>query len=183
MTACLTTTHLNLRRLELAFLHSCLTANYPQAQQWLGAELPAPWLAQWQLMALRHKDMVLDPDYRPWGLRAICHRDSGQMIGHIGFHTAPNPDYLQQLGVRNGIELGYEIYPQWRRQGYAGEALDAMLSLAAQQGVATAILSISPDNLASTALARRRGFIHFTEHQDPEDGLEWVYQLPLTALG
>ena len=177
----LDTPRLTLRLLELPFLHWCLTAEYAAAQQWLGTQLPDAWLAQWKLIALRHKDLSLDPDYRLWGLRAICLRDTGAMIGHIGFHTSPGARYLQTLGISNGIELGYEIYPQWRRQGYAGEALDAMLHLARYHQVATAVLSISPENIPSTALALRRGFIQFAEHQDPEDGLEWIYRLNLAS--
>jgi RimJ/RimL family protein N-acetyltransferase len=35
----------------------------------------------------------------------------------------------------------------------------------------------SPENHASLALLRRAGFLHVGEQQDPEDGLELIYQL------
>lgn len=165
-----------LRPLDSHFLTLCLLAEQQNAADYLNGQLPDAWFAQWRLMAMRLKDLQQDPDYLPWGLRAILHRDSGEMIGHIGFHTRPNPDYLAALGT-HGIELGYEVYPQWRRQGIAREALNTMLGFATQQGVERFILSISPDNQPSTALARSFGFQQFGEQIDEEDGLELLYRL------
>ena len=165
-----------LRPLDNHFLTLCLLAEQQNAAEYLNGRLPDTWFAQWRLMAMRLRDLQQDPDYLPWGLRAILLRDSGEMIGHIGFHTRPNPDYLTALGT-HGIELGYEVYPQWRRQGIAREALNTMLGFATQQGVARFILSISPDNHPSTALAHSFGFQQFGEQIDEEDGLELLYHL------
>jgi [ribosomal protein S5]-alanine N-acetyltransferase len=170
-----------LRALDSHFLTLCLLAEYQPAASYLMGHLPDDWFAKWQLMAMRLKDLQQDPGYLPWGLRAILARDSGEMIGHIGFHTRPNPDYLAALGT-HGVELGYEIYPRWRRQGIAAEALEAMLQFARQQGVSRFILSISPDNQASTALARSFGFQQFGEQVDEEDGLELLYRLDAEQL-
>jgi RimJ/RimL family protein N-acetyltransferase len=52
-----------------------------------------------------------------------------------------------------------------------------MLGFATQQGVERFILSISPDNHPSTALARSFGFQQFGEQIDEEDGLELLYRL------
>lgn len=169
---------LRLVALDPRFLQWCMAAHHQCAADWLGCDLPAEWLESWTLMALRHRDLTLNPAYAPWGLRAIITRDSDEMIGHIGFHTPPDPAYLRDLGTR-GIEVGYEIYPAKRRQGYASEALYSMLSFAAAQGVSHAILSISPTNLPSTRLAMRYGFSRFGEQMDEEDGLEIIYRLPL----
>lgn len=171
---------LRLVALDPRFLQWCMAAHHQCAADWLGCDLPAEWVENWTLMALRHRDLTLNPAYAPWGLRAIITRDSGEMIGHIGFHTPPDPAYLRDLGT-TGIEVGYEIYPAMRRQGYASEALHSMLSFAAAQGVSHAILSISPDNLPSTRLAMRHGFSLFGEQMDDEDGLELIYRLALSA--
>ncbi len=174
----LITPRLRLVALDPRFLQWCMAAHHQCAADWLGCALPAEWLENWTLMALRHRDLTLNPAYAPWGLRAIILAEQGEMIGHIGFHTPPNPPYLQALGT-DGIELGYEVYPDWRRQGVASEALQSMLAFASSQGVGHAILSISPDNLPSTRLAMRHGFSRFGEQIDDEDGLEIIYRRPL----
>ncbi|MGL4207095.1 MAG: GNAT family N-acetyltransferase [Aeromonadaceae bacterium] len=175
------TPRLLLRTLDSHFLKLCLCAEQDEAADYLGCQLPARWFAQWRLMAIKLQDLKFEPDSLPWSLRAIIHKESKQMIGQIGFHTAPNPDYLRAHSCQ-GIELGYEVYEGWRRQGLAREALQAMLGFAKIQGVKRFVLSISPDNPASTGLALSFGFTKFGEQHDEEDGLEYQYQLLATQL-
>ena len=175
------TPRLLLRTLDSHFLTLCLQAEQDEAASYLGCMLPPRWFAQWRLMAIKLQDLKFEPDSLPWSLRAIIHRESNQMVGQIGFHTAPNPDYLQTHDCQ-GIELGYEVYEAWRRQGLAREALQAMLGFAKIQGVKRFVLSISPENVASTGLARSFGFTQFGEQYDEEDGLEYQYQLLATQL-
>jgi RimJ/RimL family protein N-acetyltransferase len=102
------------------------------------------------------------------------------MVGHIGFHTQPGPTYLQDIAP-GGVEIGYTIYPAFRRQGYAREACRALMEWAyREQGVPRFVVSISPDNVPSIAIARHFGFQKVSEHDDKEDGLEHVFVLEVT---
>lgn len=60
----------------------------------IGARVAPDWCAERDLAALRLADLSADPDYGPWSVRALVLRDSGEMVGHAGFHTRPGPDYL-----------------------------------------------------------------------------------------
>ena len=175
------TPRLQLRTLDSYFLALCLRAEQEEAADYLGCHLPPRWFAQWRLMAIKLQDLKYEPDSLPWSLRAMVHRERNEMVGQIGFHTAPNPDYLQAHSSQ-GIELGYEVYEAWRRQGLAREALQAMLGFAKRQGVKRFVLSISPENTASTGLARSFGFTQFGEQWDEEDGQEYQYQLLASQL-
>jgi hypothetical protein len=74
------------------------------------------------------------------------------MIGHIGFHSLPNPDYLQPYWP-DGVELAYAIYPRYRRCGYGYEATAAMLRWAAHNAyVRYFLLSVAAENTASRGL-------------------------------
>ena len=99
------------------------------------------------------------------------------MLGHINFHhRAPDPDLVAYSEL--AAELGYTIEPEHRRRGYARESAIAMMKWAADEhGVRDFILSISPDNAASLALARSLGFEVVGEHVDDIDGLEYVMKL------
>ena len=182
-TADLVTPRLLLRTLDSHFLSLCVQANADAAASYLSSqELPDEWLSQWRLMAMRLMDLHQDPAYLRWSLRAVIWRETGEMIGHIGFHTPPDPDYLAALGT-DGIEIGYEIYPDWRQQGLGREALLRLLQFAQEQGVQRFILSIAPDNQPSLALARSLGFVELGQQVDGEEGLELLYRLESNKSG
>ena len=170
-TADLESPRLLLRPLDSHFLSLCLRANGEAAADYLSSDtLPDEWFGKWRLMALHLQELHRDPAYLRWSLRAILCRTSGAMVGHIGFHSPPNPDYLAQRGS-DGIEIGYEIYPAWRRRGLGREALQTLLQFAHAQGGRHCLLSIATDNSASMSLARSLGFTPFgPTFEDDESG-------------
>jgi RimJ/RimL family protein N-acetyltransferase len=98
-----------------------------------------------------------------------------QMIGHVRFHSRPDPDYLRDFAA-NAVEVGYEIFAAHRRQRYAEEALAGLTTWAqASQGIGGIVASISPDNLPSLKLAAKLGFRGIGEPVDPVDGIKHVY--------
>ncbi|POZ60461.1 GNAT family N-acetyltransferase [Chromobacterium alticapitis] len=160
-----------LRHLEPACLQACLRGDVVAAALSLGSRLADDWLRETDLMAMRLADMAEDPAYAPWSVRALLRRDDLAMVGHINFHTVPGHPYLNGYG---DVELGYAVYPAFRRQGYAREALLAMAGWAAEQGgVSRLVLSIAPDNAPSQALAAQLGFAKVGQIRD-EDGCEDV---------
>lgn len=168
------TPHLTLVSLAPAFLVASLARDRAQAERLLGLRVPDEWFDEHPLIALRLDDLRADPTWRPWLLRAVGLTTTGEMIGHIGFHTPPGAAYLEAYAPR-GIELGYTIFPAHRRRGHAGEAVAAMLAWAAGQGVPRFVLSIGPDNEASLRLAQRHGFVRVGTRVDAEDGPEEVF--------
>jgi len=161
-----------LRHLTPDMLRACVQARLADAAAALGSDLPLDWLEEAAVMSLRLEQMDSDPDYAPWSMRAMLLRDSGQLVGHINFHTRPGHPYL---AGRGDVELGYTVLPAFRRQGYASEALLACADWAVQcAGVRRFVLSISPDNLPSQQLAARLGFCWLERVEDPEDGPEDV---------
>lgn len=158
------------------FLKACLRREQTTATALLGVPVADEWLDETELIALRLEQLLDDPDFQPWCVRAIVLRASGQMIGNIGFHTRPDPDYLAEIAPK-GVEFGYTIYAPFRRQGYAFEASTALMGWAANNpGLERFVLSISPENGASLALAQKLGFVRVGEWIDEVDGLEWVFQ-------
>jgi ribosomal-protein-alanine N-acetyltransferase len=99
------------------------------------------------------------------------------MVGHIGFHTAPGPDYLEPYSP-GAVEFGFTVYRPFRRQGYAREASVAMMDWAHRlHGVNRFVLCISPDNIPSQSLAAQLGFVQIGSHLDEMDGPEDVLEL------
>jgi RimJ/RimL family protein N-acetyltransferase len=107
--------------------------------------------------------------------RAVVLRATQTMIGSLAFHMAAPPEPIRPLGP-GGVEFGYTIYPPFRRQGYATEAAQVLMTWAQQQGVTRFVLSISPTNQPSLRLAAHFGFVKIGSQMDEEDGIEDIYE-------
>jgi RimJ/RimL family protein N-acetyltransferase len=168
---------LELRVMTPEFMHASISGDLSLAQQLLGAELPVVWPDNRVLLELRLCQLKANPELQPWLLRAICLSETNAMIGYIGFHTRPNPHYLQRW-LHDAVEFGFEIFPAFRRKGYATEAAQALMHWSSTtHGVNRFVLTIVPDNQASQALAAGLGFKRIGSHMDAVDGLEDVLTL------
>jgi RimJ/RimL family protein N-acetyltransferase len=121
-------------------------------------------------LKLRLSQMREDPSAQQWLVRVMLSRDPARtMIGHIGFHGPP---------VEGAAELGYTVFPEYRRRGYAREAARALMDWAHREhAVDRFIVSISPENAPSLALAADMRFKRTGEQMDEIDGLEYVFEL------
>ena len=125
------------------------------------------------VVRLRLSQLEARPEIAPWLLRALVVRETRVAVGFIGFHDAPG-----ESGI---AEIGYEVLPSFRRQGYASEAVSALIGWAASQGVSIVRASVSPYNDASLALLARQGFAVVGERVDEEDGRELVLERTVDA--
>ena len=167
---------LDLVPLTPAFLRAMLEGDLAKAGRVLGMPLPDGLDDSNDVFALRLEQIENEPAYQPWSLRAVALREPLRMIGHIGFHTGPDPEYLRSLAP-GGVEFGFTVYPPFQRQGYAREASLALMDWARQaHGVTRFVLSIRPDNTASQALAAKLGFVRIGSHMDEVDGLEDILE-------
>lgn len=171
------TPRLDLVSMSPQFYELCLAGEHHAAAVILGAAIPDDWFEEQAMMEFWLSALRADPSVQRWLARAMVRRADQRMIGHISCHGSPGMSHLEPYAT-GGVELGYTVFPAYRRQGYAAEALDAMINWAAREHAVPAfVLSIAPDNTASLALARRLGFTRVGAHIDPEDGLEEIFAL------
>ena len=176
------TSRLSLRLMTEDFLEASLNRDVKKNESLIGLKISQVWLDENDLSRLRLGDYRRDAEYILWGLRAIGLKESNEMIGFIGFHTRPNPEYLQKYAP-HAIEFGYTIFVQNRRQGFAEEALIGLMNWAIEQyPLQNFIASVSSTNIASTAMIKKLKFEKVAEQMDEVDGLEFVYQLSVKKL-
>ena len=121
------------------------------------------------LWRIRRDQIAADPASADWIARAAVDAETGEVVGHGGFHGPPDAD-----GV---VEVAYSVDPRFRRRGYAKAMLAALLErAAADPAVRTVRASIRPDNAGSLATIAGFGFHKTGEQWDPEDGLEFVFE-------
>jgi RimJ/RimL family protein N-acetyltransferase len=177
--ATIRTARLDLVPFTAAALESLIADDVPAASELLGVEFPADLGRRSRgLLALRLSDLRRQPDSAPWLLRTICLREPASsrriMVGLTGFHGPPD------LG--GVVELGYEIEPDHRRNGYAAEAAAALAAWAlTQAGVRRVVAAIRPDNAASIGVARRIGFRPAGSRWDVLDGTALLFERRVAA--
>jgi [ribosomal protein S5]-alanine N-acetyltransferase len=178
------TDRLQLISLPIACLQFLLAGDHPAAQATVGFTLPEdssllhrPWIVR------RLRLIAEDPTQHPWMYRAIVQKSDNTMAGYISFHhKAPDPD-LVIYSETAAVELGYTIEPAYRRRGYAKESALAMMQWAhTQHDVASFLLSISPENIASLRLAESMHFTKIAERMDDKDGLEFVFKATILTI-
>lgn len=112
-----------------------------------------------------------DPADAPWIARAAVAEPDGAVVGHAGYHGAPDAD--------GRVEIAYSVDPAHRRRGHARAMLTALLDrAAAEPSVRTVRASIGPDNAGSLATIAGHGFVHVGEQWDEVDGRELLFERP-----
>jgi [ribosomal protein S5]-alanine N-acetyltransferase len=126
------TVQLDLVSLGPEFLRASLEGRLDEAERLLGAALPPDWPGdRARTVRMRLDELMVNPAAQPWLLRTIVLREpERRLIGHIGFHEPPGPD--------GKAEVGYSVWPDYRRRGYALEAVEALFAWASSRGVSRA---------------------------------------------
>lgn len=171
------TPRLDLVPMPRAFFAASLAGDRAAAEASLGASVPDDWMQDSPVMRLFLGKLTADAAAMPWLARAIVLREGRVMIGHCGFHGPPGAAYLEPYAP-GGAEMGYTVFEAYRGRGYATEAVRGLMGWAATMGVPAFVLSISPENGPSRAIARRLGFVQVGSHIDEEDGLEEIFARP-----
>jgi [ribosomal protein S5]-alanine N-acetyltransferase len=163
------------------YIEALLDGRLEEAEQIGGFVLPGDWPDEHDARFLRFrlKQAREDPTQLPWLVRAIVLRGPERpLIGHIGFHGAPGRNALK---APDAVEIGYRVFFEYRRQGYATEAVGALLDWARAQGIDRFVASVGPQNEPSLAIVRRLGFREVGRHWDDEDGEELEFELVAEA--
>ncbi|WP_037915197.1 GNAT family N-acetyltransferase [Actinacidiphila yeochonensis] len=103
--------------------------------------------------------------YQPgWGLFAIQRTADGTAVGGAGFHGPPD---------RGAVEIGYDLAPSARGDGWATDAARALCVWALSQPQVVVVLAATvPGNRASQAVLERIGFERVSDR-----GELWAYEL------
>jgi RimJ/RimL family protein N-acetyltransferase len=160
--------------MPFAVLDALLGGDRAPATELLGAAPPEWWAEESRhVFELRRDQLQSDPAELQWLLRAMVTRaEPATVVGQIGFHEPPDE--------RGFVEVGYAVFSEFRRRGYAEEACRALYAWAAGQPRVNGVrASVAPDNGPSLALAAKFGFVQTGTQIDEIDGLELVFELPL----
>jgi [ribosomal protein S5]-alanine N-acetyltransferase len=164
---------LRLISMRPAFIQAVLDGKRAKAGRLLDIIVPDEWPDEdVRYLDLWFKDMTDAPQFAKWRARVIVPAEgTSHMIGHAGFHGPPDDTGM--------VEVGYTIFPEFRRQGLATEAAQRLIDFAKENGATRIRASVSPDNVPSLAMIKTLGLVQIGEQMDEIDGLELVFERPL----
>lgn len=153
-------------------LEALIAGSIDRASEAFGRQLPSFLLEDSWLWTIRLAQMREHPASAPWLVRVVADANFGEIVGHAGFHGPPDENGM--------VEVGYTIYTDFRRRGYATAALGSLIDFAAgDPTVRTVRASVSPDNAGSLKTIAAYGFVQVGEQMDEIDGLELIFERPV----
>ena len=78
-------------------LEALLAGDRGVAARLLECGIPGDLPLESMPLARRLDQLRRDSSVQPWLLRAMVDRVSGMLLGHIGFHSPPRPEYLATI--------------------------------------------------------------------------------------
>ena len=144
--------------MPLPVLDAFVDGNATTARELVDYAVPAdfPDAAAAEVLEIRRIQLAADPARSPWSVRAMVRRDGRVMIGFVNFHGPPGINDIEAAGA---AELGWTVFPEHRRRGYATETARRLMDWArAEHGVHRFISSTTPDNVPSLRVHEKLGF-------------------------
>jgi hypothetical protein len=91
-----------------ALLDACLANDLARAHELAEFAFPDDFARDDEWVAVRRSQVVADPAWEPWSLRAIVLREERRMVGTTTFHGPPG---VNDLGTPAAAEVGYTVFP------------------------------------------------------------------------
>ena len=164
---------LSLVPMSAPFMRALRSRDFVAAEREIGALVPHDMADDLEhFIEFRLAQLEVDPTILEWlGRAMVLTDDMGtlRVIGTIGFHGPPDD--------AGRLEVGYRVDADFRRQGFAIEAVRALFDWAFERhGVTRFLASISPGNAASRGLTAKLGFREIGSQMDEIDGLELIFE-------
>jgi ribosomal-protein-alanine N-acetyltransferase len=162
---------LDLVPLSVEVMEALLQGGSRAAQPMVSFTVPPQWPAEVESTLRFRLDIArAHPQALPLLFRAMVLRSEPHVtVGRIGFHGPVDPTGM--------LEIGYEVFAAYRRQGYAREAVLAMFRWAQRdRAVLRFRAAVSPQNLASRTLVAGLGFVEVGSQWDEQDGEETLFE-------
>jgi len=105
---------------------------------------------------------------RSWSMQFFIDHTTGRLVGSGGFVSEP---------AGRTVEIGYEVAPEFRGQGFGTAAARALVERAVTSGEVDHVLAHTlPGPNASTGVLVSLDFEHVGDTEDPEVGTVWEWR-------
>ncbi len=142
------TERLTIRRPEIGDTDALFERrNHPDAARY--QDWPYPYPLESARQATAATATMDGPTEDEWWMVTIVERETGTIVGDVGLH---------QSWQGRAAEIGYTLHPDHWGQGYAIEAVGAVVDALIDRGIKRISASTAPENWASNRLLELLGF-------------------------
>jgi ribosomal-protein-alanine N-acetyltransferase len=172
------TMRLELIPLDADAIQALLAGDAQRLKQLTGAAFPVPvapppYMAEsLPVVMQRLRNM---PGEAPWWNWLVVRQDHNEAVGSVAFGGRPEVD--------GAVLIGYAMYPGHEGQGYATEAVKAMVEWAFAQPGVRIVRALAPVwNTPAVHVAEKVGMRPVASDEDDEVGEVLVYQTVRSAV-
>ncbi|MUN63740.1 GNAT family N-acetyltransferase [Kocuria sediminis] len=142
----------------------------------IGSPVPDGWPEFPEAISFTLQQLQNRPETdRAWSMQFFVDSATGRLLGSGGFAAPP---------IDRAVEIGYEVAPEFRGQGFGTAAVRALLERAvAGNEVDHVIAHTLPGPHASTGVLVALGFEHVADREDPEVGPVWEWRWTRSLVG
>ena len=135
----------------------------------IGSSVPDGWPEFPEAIEFTLEHLLGAPEAdHAWSMQFFVDAATGRLLGSGGFAGRP---------ARHTVEIGYEVAPAFRGQGFGTAAARALVDRAVASGeVDHVIAHTRPGPNASTGVLTSLGFEHVADQEDPEVGTVWEWR-------
>ena len=109
-----------------------------------------------------------------WSMQFFVDAATGRLLGSGGFAAPP---------VDRTVEIGYEVAPAFRGQGWGTAAARALVERAVETGAVDHVIAhTQPGPNASTGVLASLGFEHVADREDSSVGTVWEWRWTRAAV-
>jgi [ribosomal protein S5]-alanine N-acetyltransferase len=152
-------------------LYEAILRHDRELASYLEVEVTAGWTEFGDEPSVYSMERVrVNPAEEAWWQYLAIHKTDDRLIGAGGYKGGPT-----RFGV---VEIGYEIRPEYRNQGYATEFAQGLIDRAFQFEEVKAVQAhtLAEPN-ASTHVLKKCGMSFVEEMFDAEDGTIWQWKV------
>ncbi len=177
MTEILTTARLRLRPLDAGAVDALIAGDAERLHASTGARFPRPAPPPYMAEALPDiRDRLRrHPEEAPWWTWLVVRKDTGEAVGAVALGGPPGPT--------GSVLVGYTVYPEHEGQGFATEAVRAMIGWAFRQPGAREVRALAPVwNTPALRVAENVGMRPVASDEDDDVGAVLVYAISAPAF-
>ncbi|GAA4300419.1 GNAT family N-acetyltransferase [Compostibacter hankyongensis] len=154
------------------FLYACELKHYEAVLQGgdalsrlLNTEVPEKWTETPELVLVAFDKMKSDPSLLGWFFYFIVHQRDNRLIGTGGFKGKPS--------ASGAVEIGYEIVPDYRDQGYATETASALIDFAFSHSEIRKVVGHTLSEFDAAVRVLQKAGLQFVKTEGSGDLCRW----------
>jgi len=138
-------------------------------EELMGSPVPDGWPEFPEAIGFTLKYLRTAPESdRSWSMQLFVDHATGRLVGSGGYAAPP---------AERTVEIGYEVAPEFRGQGFGVAAARALVEQAVASGQVDHVVAHTlPGPNPSTGVLVSLGFEHVADTDDPDVGAVWEWR-------